>query len=126
MTAVRERWNRDMRQVREQMDRAPTPRARERWPALWLLARGWPAVQVAAARERDPHPIGAWVAACERSGPAAVAFGHTGGSPPPAPRTPRPSCRPPSTRRPARLRLSERMGMGRWCVSSCAGRSDGP
>ena len=28
----------DARQVRDRMDRAPTPRERERWHALWLLA----------------------------------------------------------------------------------------
>ena len=34
------RWQLDMKKVREQMYRAPTPRERERWHAIWLLARG--------------------------------------------------------------------------------------
>jgi transposase len=79
-----------VRQVRDRMYRAPTPRERERWHALWLLARGWSAAQVAEALERDPHTIGEWVAAFGRSGPAALAFEPTGGSPPPSARTSRP------------------------------------
>ena len=40
-------WQFDERAVRERMYRAPNPRERERWHALWLLARGRPAAQVA-------------------------------------------------------------------------------
>lgn len=79
-----QRWQIDMGSVREQMYRAPTPRERERWHALWLLAGGWSAVQVAEALERDPHPIGDWLAAFDQGGPTAFAFEHTGGSPPPS------------------------------------------
>ena len=44
------------RQVRERMYRAPTPRERERWHALWLLAQGWSATKVAErAGARRPH-----------------------------------------------------------------------
>src|SRR3712207_2846189 len=49
------RWQLDVAAVRTQMYRAPTPRERERWHALWLAAQGWP---------------------------AALAFVQTGGSPP--------------------------------------------
>ena len=87
MQDLRERWQLDARQVREQMYRAPTPRERERWHALWLLARGWSAAQVAEALERDPHTIGDWLAAFGRGGPATFAFTQTGGSPPPSART---------------------------------------
>ena len=73
------------------MYRAPTARERERWHALWLLARGWSAAQVAEALERDPHTIGEWVAAFSRNGPAALAFEQTGGSPPPSGRPSRPT-----------------------------------
>ncbi len=86
-----ERWAVELRQVRERMYRAPTPRERERWHALWLLARGWSATQVAEALERDPHTIGNWLAAFDRDGPAALAFEHTGGSPPPSGPSPRPA-----------------------------------
>jgi hypothetical protein len=79
-----ERWKRDLRQVRERMDRAPTPRERARWPALWLVARGWSAARVAEALERDPHAGGEWLAEVGRGGPPARACEQTGGSPPPA------------------------------------------
>src|SRR5919197_3814779 len=77
------RWQLDTATVRQRMYRAPTPRARERWHAVWLALQGWPAVQVATALERDPHTVGSWLAAFRRDGPAALAFTHTGGSPPP-------------------------------------------
>jgi transposase len=63
------------------MYRAPTPREGARWHALWLLARGCSAAQVAKARERDPHTIGDWLARFCRRGAAALAFEPTGGSP---------------------------------------------
>ena len=40
MVTLLKRWQVDEREVRERMYRAPTPRERERWHALWLLARG--------------------------------------------------------------------------------------
>jgi transposase len=80
---VLKRWKLDLSAVRQQMYRAPTPRERERWHALWLLAEGWSAVQVAEALERDPYTIGEWLASFRRAGPAGVTFEHTGGSPPP-------------------------------------------
>jgi transposase len=77
------RWQLDTGQVRERMYRAPTPRERERWHAIWLLARGWSAADVADALARDPHTIGDWLARFCRDGPAALALAHSGGSPPP-------------------------------------------
>lgn len=78
------RWGLDGRRVRQQMYAAATPRERERWHALWLLDRGWTAAQVATALERDAHTIGVWLADFRRAGPAAMAFAHTGGPPPPS------------------------------------------
>jgi hypothetical protein len=83
LTEALSRWQVDEAAVRTQMDRAPTPRERERWHALWLAAQGWPAARVAEALGRDPHTIGEWLAAFGRDGPAGLAFAHTGGSPPP-------------------------------------------
>ena len=80
---ARSRWQLDTATVRQRMYRAPTPRERERWHALWLALQGWPTVQVATALERDPHTVGGWLAAFRQDGPAALAFVHTGGSPPP-------------------------------------------
>ena len=89
MVAALAQWDLDLRQVRERMYRAPTPRERERWHALWLLGQGWSANKVAEVLERDAHTIGGWLAAFERDGPAALAFEQTGGAPPPSPRAPR-------------------------------------
>ena len=91
MDGVFERWQLDVRQVRERMYGAPTARERERWHALWLLARGLSAAQVAEALERDPHTIGEWLTQFRRRGPAALRFEQTGGSPPPSTERSRPS-----------------------------------
>jgi transposase len=76
------RWQLDAAAVREGMYRAATARERERWHALWLALQGWPTARVAAALGRDAHTVGGWLAAFRRDGPAALAFLHTGGSPP--------------------------------------------
>jgi hypothetical protein len=78
-----QRWTLDVDQVRRQMYRAPTPRERERWHALWLALQGWPTVRVAEALGRTPPTVGEWLAAFCREGPTALAFVQTGGSPPP-------------------------------------------
>ena len=69
--------------MRRRMILAPTPRERERWYAILLLAQGWGASATAAALERDPHTIGRWAAAFGEGGPRALIFEQTGGSPPP-------------------------------------------
>jgi anti-sigma-K factor RskA len=91
LSAALARWELDLPAVRRLVYRAPTPRERERWHALWLLGRGWPAAEVAAALERDPHTVGDWRARFCRDGPASVAFEPTGGAPPPSARPSRPS-----------------------------------
>jgi hypothetical protein len=78
-----QRWLIDAAMVREHMYRAPTPRERERWHAVWLTLQGWSTTRVAAALGRDPHTVGGWLATIRREGPAALTFTHTGGSPPP-------------------------------------------
>lgn len=82
MKEVLARWGLDEGQVRERMYRAPTPRERERWHALWLGAQGWSAARVAVALDRDPHTVGAWLAAFAQAGPPALAFVQSGGPPP--------------------------------------------
>jgi hypothetical protein len=89
VVALLGRWGLAARDVRERMYRAPTPRERARWHALWLLAQGWSANKVAALLERAPHTVGSWLAAFAQDGPAALAFEQTGGSPPPSTRRPR-------------------------------------
>ena len=78
-----EQWEMNAKDVHRQMILAPTPRERERWHAVWLLAQGWTAVATAQALERDPHTIGRWASAFGEGGPAALIFEQTGGSPPP-------------------------------------------
>jgi hypothetical protein len=74
MRVVLEHWQLDTNAEREQMDHAPTPRERERWHAVWLLARGWSAAEVTKVLERDAHTIGAWVDALEQKGPTGLTF----------------------------------------------------
>jgi len=82
IVALLGRWELTAREARERMYRAPTPRERERWHVVWLLAQGWSANTVANLVERDPHTIGSWLAAFAQDGPATRAFEQTGGSPP--------------------------------------------
>ena len=77
-----ERWQLDVGDLRERMYRAPTPRERERWHGLWLLAQGWSATQVAEALEREPHTIGNWLDNFRQGGAQGLVFEQTGGSPP--------------------------------------------
>jgi len=81
IAGVLARWGLDARLARARMYRAPTPRERERWHALWLLAHGRSANTVADLPERDAYTSGGWLAAFERDGPAALAFAQTGGPP---------------------------------------------
>ena len=79
--ALLERWRMDEAEVRRRMYRAPTPRERERWHAVWLLAQGWTAAAVAQALERDAHMIGQWAKAFSEGGPKELVFEQSGGSP---------------------------------------------
>ena len=78
-----EQWQMDAKGLGRRMIPAPTPREREWWYAILLLAQGWTASGTAEALERDPHTIGRWAAAFGEGGPAALIFEQTGGSPPP-------------------------------------------
>ena len=78
-----EPWQMGVNDLRRRMILAPTPRERERWYAIWLLAQGWTAAATAEALERDPHTIGRWAWAFGEGGPSALIFEQTGGSPRP-------------------------------------------
>jgi transposase len=91
ITELLRQWDLDQRGVRDRMYRAPNPRERERWHALWLWARGWSAAQVAEALERDPHTVGQWLTNFHQAGPIGLTFEQTGGSPPPSVRSSRPA-----------------------------------
>ena len=49
-----EQWRMDARDLRRRMILAPTPRERERWYAILLLAQGLTAAATAEALERAP------------------------------------------------------------------------
>ena len=55
-------WQMDGRDLHRRLILAPTPRERERWHAIWLLAQGWTASGTAQALGRDSHTIGRWAA----------------------------------------------------------------
>ena len=80
-----EQWQMGVKDLRRRMILAPTPRERERWYAMLLLAQGWTAAATAEALERDPHTIGRWASAFGEGGPAALMFEQTGGPPRPGP-----------------------------------------
>ena len=77
-----EQWQMGAKDLRRRMILAPTPRERERWYAILLLAQGLTAAATAEALERDPHTVGRWASAFGEGGPAALMFEQTGGSPP--------------------------------------------
>ena len=76
-----EQWQMGIRDWHGRTILALTPRERERWQAIWLLAQGWTASVTAEALERDPHTIGRWAAAFGEGGPRALIFERSGGSP---------------------------------------------
>ena len=78
-----ERWQMREQDLRRRMILAPTPRERERWYAMLLLAQGWTSAATGEALERDPHTIGHWASSFGEGGPADLLFEQTGGSPRP-------------------------------------------
>ena len=76
-----EQWQTNAKDLRRRMILSPTPRERERWYAMLLLAQGWTASATAEALERDPHTLGRWVVAFGEGGPRALIFEQRGGSP---------------------------------------------
>ena len=77
-----EQWRMEVKDLRRRMILAPTPRERERWYAMLLLAQGLTAAATAEALERDPHTVGRWASAFGEGGPTALMFEQSGGSPP--------------------------------------------
>ena len=52
-----EQWQMDAKALRRRMILAPTPRERERWYALLLLAQGWTAAAAAEALGAGPTQL---------------------------------------------------------------------
>ena len=67
IAALLKRWEVDEHEVKKRMYRAPTPRERERWHALWLLAQGWTAGPVGLAFEQTGGSPPAWLRTSRRS-----------------------------------------------------------
>ena len=65
-----EQWQMEVKDLRRPMIPKPTPRERERWHALWLLAQGWTSstTTTAQALQRYPHTIGPLLQAQEGVG----------------------------------------------------------
>ena len=78
-----EQWELGVKEVQRRAILAPTPRERERWHAILLLAQGWTSAATAEMLDRDTHTIGRWAAALGEGGPRALIFEQTGVSPPP-------------------------------------------
>ena len=81
-----EQWQMGVKDLRRRMILSPTPRERERWYAMLLLAQGLTAAATAEVLERDPLTVGRWAAAFGEGGPTALMFEQSGGSPPPSAR----------------------------------------
>src|SRR3569833_4339619 len=88
------RWGQPPVDLRSLALAAPQPRTRERALALYDVAQGACATQVAAHAGRRAQTVMGWVHAYNTRGPAALVYRRTGGRPPFAP----PS-RPASARR---------------------------
>ena len=64
-----EQWQMEVKDLRRRMiPGGPTPRERERWYAILLLAQGLTAAATAEALERDHHTIGRWASAFGEGG----------------------------------------------------------
>ena len=72
-----DRWELGVKDLQRRMILAPTPRERERWYAMLLLAQGL----TAEALDRGPHTIGWWASAFGEGGSRALIFEQTRGPP---------------------------------------------
>jgi hypothetical protein len=97
-----ERWDQTIEDLRAVACQAAHPRTRERFLALYEIAKGSNATRVAADTGRCDEAVMAWVHAYNAKGPDALIFRHTGGHPLFAreskPRSTRPSARPSRSR----------------------------
>ena len=99
------RWGQTPDDLRRLALNAPHARTRERALALYDMAQGSCATQVAARTGRHPQTVMGWLHAYHAQGPAALAYGRTGGRPPFVPGPPPVSvrsCARPRVQRPRR------------------------
>ena len=98
------RWGQTPEDLRLLALNAPHARTRERALALFDLAHGICATQVALRTGRHPQTVMGWVHVYNAQGPAGLAYRRTGGRPPFAP-----GSRPASAERCARPRARQRL-----------------
>ena len=99
------------------MYRAPSAPDRERWHAVWLVARGGWAARVAEALERDAHTIGNWLAVLRDRGPAGLGFDQSDG-PTAFDEQQQAQVKAAVQRSPREAGIDVGTGAGRWCGSS--------
>ncbi len=98
------RWGQTPEDLRSLALSAPHPRTRERALALYDVAQGACATQVARRAGRRAQTVMGWVHAYNKRGPDTLVYRRTGGRPPFAP----PS-RPASARRCTKPRVGPRL-----------------
>ena len=76
------RWGQTPEDLRHLAMSAPHARTRERALALYDMAQGSCATQVAARTGRHPQTVMGWLHAYHAQGSAALTYGRTGGRPP--------------------------------------------
>jgi len=77
-----EKWQQTPESVREVALQAQHPRTRERLLALYEIAQGQSATQVAHRSERNPQTVMEWVHRYNANGPDALTYQRSGGYPP--------------------------------------------
>ena len=83
-----EQWQMEVKDLRRRMILVPTPRERERWYAMLLLAQGGRQLPRRRLWKGIPTPLAPFdklrrASAFGEGGPAGLIFEQTGGSPPP-------------------------------------------
>ena len=73
------RWSQTLEDLRQLAMRAPHPRTRERFLALYEIAEDSCATRVASRTRRHPQTVMEWVHLYNTSGPEALAYRRTGG-----------------------------------------------
>lgn len=76
------RWGQTVEDLREQAVAAAHALTRERYLALYEVARDSNATAVAGACGRNPQTVMKWVRRYNEDGPGALAYAHSGGRPP--------------------------------------------
>ena len=73
------RWGHTIEDLRQLATKAPHPRTRERFLALYEIAADSCATRVASRTHRHPQTVMEWVHLYNASGPEALAYRRTGG-----------------------------------------------